>query len=713
MAMYPQAPSAEVELDVRLLFKAVLRALPYIIVITIICAVALYYALSRISPLYKSEATVLIETGESELTRPQTGVSDTSTFLAQEAVASQVQLIRSRDLARTVAAKLDLASRPEFDPALKGGSFVTRLLARFGLAKDPLNSTAEERVLERFAKRLDVYAIDKSRVIVIDFSSTDPKLAAAAANAVADEYLSLQRAAKRETTVGATKWLEAEIGDLRSKVKDAEAKVESFRSGNDLFTNGSQTPATLPQQQLADLNTELAKVRAARADAEAKAAQIRSAIAAGNAASQVDVLNSPLIQRLVEQQVALRTQMAQLSATLLPGHPKMKEMSAQIADLDRQIAAEGGKILDALEAEAKLAEARETEIQKGLGEFKAAASRANDAEVQLRALEREAAAQRDLLDTYLRQYREALSRQKGDYLPADARVISRAAVTIEPDFPKKGPMTAVGGIAIFLLLIAIVLIRELASGRPVQAVSGGMPIPAVPGAMPVDARARWADDSGVRRMMPGMPVAEPSMIDRVEESLASIAGEIASSAAGRVLVTLAEGSDRAGRPLAAVALGRALARADRRTVLIDLRGDGANAASMGEASGLPGFFDLFAGKASFAQSIFRDRRSRLHFIPAGRDKLAPAQLDAERLETILSALDHTYDHVIVDAADEMIGLVGPTAKVAVVVSEFGSSDPRTVAAFDRVTAASSANILLLLVEPKPGSEGEASTIAAA
>jgi Mrp family chromosome partitioning ATPase len=231
--------------------------------------------------------------------------------------------------------------------------------------------------------------------------------------------------------------------------------------------------------------------------------------------------------------------------------------------------------------------------------------------------------------------------------------------------------------------------------------------------MPVDARARWADDSGVRRMMPGMPVAEPSMIDRVEESLASIAGEIASSAAGRVLVTLAEGSDRAGRPLAAVALGRALARADRRTVLIDLRGDGANAASMGEASGLPGFFDLFAGKASFAQSIFRDRRSRLHFIPAGRDKLAPAQLDAERLETILSALDHTYDHVIVDAADEMIGLVGPTAKVAVVVSEFGSSDPRTVAAFDRVTAASSANILLLLVEPKPGSEGEASTIAAA
>ena len=203
------------------------------------------------------------------------------------------------------------------------------------------------------------------------------------------------------------------------------------------------------------------------------------------------------------------------------------------------------------------------------------------------------------------------------------------------------------------------------------------------------------------------------MMDRVEDSLATIAGEIASAGARRILVTLAEGSDRNGRPLAAVALGRALARADRRTVLIDLRGDGANSTSMGEAADLPGFFDLFAGEASFAQSIFRDRKSRLHFIPAGRKKTPLADIDGERLETILSALDHTYDHVIVDAGDETIGLVGPTATVAVVVSEFGAADPRTIGAFDRVTASSSANILLLVVDPSPGSEGEGASTAAA
>ena len=148
-----------------------------------------------------------------------------------------------------------------------------------------------------------------------------------------------------------------------------------------------------------------------------------------------------------------------------------------------------------------------------------------------------------------------------------------------------------------------------------------------------------------------------------------------------------------------MALARALARADRRTVVVDFRGDNANSLSMGEGTDLPGFADLFSGEASFAQVIFRDRRSRVHFIPAGRTPLDAEHLDAERLETILSALAMTYDCVILDASDAMIAGVGGTADLAVVVSEFGASDPRTRGAFDRITAVCDARILLLMVDP--------------
>jgi succinoglycan biosynthesis transport protein ExoP len=693
--------ATDAEVDVRALLWSLLRSSPYLIVFMIIIVLGTFVLLSHLAPRYKSETTILIQSGESDLTRSASDPAATGTILDEQAITSQVQLIRSRDLGRTVAAKLKLDALPEFDPALGKGSLITDLLSRFGLAKDPLTSSVEERVLQSYYEKLLVYEVEKSRVIAIDFTSTDPQLAADAANAIAEEYLALQRGAKRDTTADATKWLESEIADLRVKVKEAEAKVETFRSSNNLFTSGGQAPTTLPEQQLADLNAELTKVRATRADAETKAEQIRAALKNGVTPNLTDVLNSQLIQRLVEQEVALRSQIAQLSATLLPEHPRMKELQAQIADLDAQIAREAKKVLDAAESDANLAQARVDEIERNLGQLKTAATQANDAGVQLRALDREASAERDLLDTYLHRYRDAIGRQNADYLPADARIISRASVPIQPDFPKKVPMTAAATAAALLLAIAFILVRELASGRPMRTVTFGEPLPKVPAAVPVGGRMRWADDHSVRRMMANEPTLVPNFVDRVEESLAAIAGEIIAAKKKRIIVTLGEGSDAAGRPLAAVALARALARTDARAVLVDLRGDGADSISMGEETDLPGFADLFAGETSFAQVIFRDRKSRVHFIPGGRKLPIPEELSGERLETILDALDHTYDYVVFDASNEMIEPFGRSADVAVVVSEFGAADPRTIRAFDRITASSSANILLLVVDPAP------------
>ncbi len=704
----PTITATEMEIDLRALFSTLLRKLPYVIAFVLIVAGGTYYGLSHLQPLYTSQTTILIQAGEFNLTQTtQVNPEQTATALDEQAITSQVQLIQSRDLARSVADKLDLASKAEFNPALRPKSMLDHLLAVVGLASKTSRSV-EDQVLDSYYKKLSVYAVDKSRVIVIDFDSTDPALAADVANAVAEGYIALQREAKRATTADAAKYLSAQIGELRTKVKDAEGKVENFRSQNDLFASGSIANTTLPQQQLGDLSTELAKVRSDMADARAKADQIRAALKVGVTPNVPDVLNSPLIQRLVEQEVALRSQVAQLSVTLGPQHPRMKELNAQVADLDHQIAAESRKIIDALDAEVSLAQAREKELSSALSQQKVATGQANDAGVELAALEREASAQRDLLDAYLRRYREAVSREQASLPPADARVISQASVPSDPSFPKVMPMTSAAAAVALILAIAFVLLRELASGRPMRRVTYDDLMPAVPGAMPVGGHLRWADDHSVRRMMPAEPTLAPDLVDRVEELLAAITGEIIADGAKRVLVTLAEGSDDNGRPLAAVALARALARADMRTVVVDFRGDNADALSMGEGTDLPGFSDLFSSEASFAQVIFRDRRSRVHFIPAGRVPLNGAHLDKERLETILSALALTYDCVIFDASDGMIATVGDTANLAVVVSEFGASDPRTKGAFDRVTAVCDARILLLMVDPAaPAREVEA------
>ncbi len=708
---------SDVEIDARALLRALIRRLPYIVVFVALVGAGTYFGLGYVKPVYKSETTVLIQSGESDLTRTNQGAAaSTSSVIDDQAVASQVQLIRSRDLAETVSRKLNLPGRAEFDPN-KQTSVVSDFLARIGLVKPDTNASAEERALKVYFTKLSVSQVDKSRVIAIDFSSTDPQLAADAANAIAEAYISMQSTVKRNTNSDAVAFLSGQIDDLRAKVAAAEKKVEDYRSANDLFESGGGTaPTTLPQQQLADINAELTKVRAARADAQARADQIRAGLASNSVPNLTEVLNSPLIQSLVGQQVALRAQIAQLGATLLPRHPKMLELQAQVADLDRQIVAEARKILQSLEGEASLAAAREKELTATLAKVKGTTATANDASVELRALEREATAQRDLLDTYLRSYREAIARQQTDYAPADARVVSRAAISPDPDFPKKLPITVATSAAALLLSIAFILLRELASGRPMRRIEVGErpPVPSASPAAPADGHTRWADDREARRMMTDEPTLVPTMpADPVEESLAAIATEIVESHEKRILVTLAEGSDEDGRPLGAVALARALARSDSRVVLVDFHGDGADAQSMGEEKDLPGFSDLFDGDASFAQVIFRDRKSRAHFIPAGRAPLAPALVDAEQLDTILSALTLTYDFVLLDASDDMVETVAPGCGIALVVSEHDGSDPRTARAFDKITAAIDARILLLVVDPAhaPGARESADAAA--
>jgi hypothetical protein len=255
-----------------------------------------------IPPKYQSEARVLVIGRDNIYLRPDAdkdiidrGVVD------QEAVTSQAQLILSRDLASEVIAKLKLNELPEFDPALGNISLTKRVLGFLGVIRNPLAMTPEERVLEAFYDRLTVFPVEKSRVIVIDFLSENPELAARVANAIADAYLKRQQEAKQDQARSAGQWLSGEIDSLRKKVADSEAKVEAFRARSNLLVGPNNT--TLSVQQLGDLNTQLATARAQKSDAEAKAKLIRDMLKSGEPIESSDVLNSELIRRLSEQRV--------------------------------------------------------------------------------------------------------------------------------------------------------------------------------------------------------------------------------------------------------------------------------------------------------------------------------------------------------------------------------------------------------------------------
>src|SRR5205807_6140501 len=123
-----------------------------------------------------------------------------------------------------------------------------------------------------------------------------------------------------------------------------------------LFVGTNNT--TLSSQQLGEVNSQLAAARAQKSDAEAKAKFIRDLLKSGKSLESAEFLNSELIRRLSEQRVTLRAQLAEQSSTLLDGHPRIKELKAQTADLDRAIRDEAEKMVRLLVYVAGIAGAR-------------------------------------------------------------------------------------------------------------------------------------------------------------------------------------------------------------------------------------------------------------------------------------------------------------------------------------------------------------------
>ena len=670
-----KAQANDIDVDLGRLFSGMLARWPRILAVAIgITAIAFLLAWSA-TPLYRAETRLLIETRESPLTRGNTGADADRPILDPEGVTSQVQLISSTDILKTVATDLNLASRGEFDPAADM-SVLKRLLISVGLTRNPQEIPAEERVLASMREKLKVYGVERSRVIVIEFSSADSELAAAVPNRIAEAYLTVQQGAKQQSNTEATQWLQPEIANLSDRVKAAETKVADYRAQSDLLVG--QNNSTLAAQQLSELSSELSRVRANRSAAEANAQSLRDTINAGaSLESAPDVLSSPLIQRLREREAELRAQIADLSTSLLGNHPRLRALNSQLNDLEGQIRSEARKVLGGLEAEARTATAREASLIADLDALKQVSARADDQGVELRALEREASAQRQLLETYLSRYREALSRGEGNYLPADARIFSPAVEPIEPYFPKIMPITIAAFIASLLLMAIITLLQELFSGRAMRQASKGfyeVDDLAMPAAVAAAYDAEQANDRGN-----GMSVGRA-------------ASRLINDRAKRAIVISPEG-DEAGA--ASVMVAREVADTGMRVLLLDLTSGGIASRPMLDGQSRPGITNLLAAESQFTDVIHADFYSDCHVIPAGTADPETAMRAADRLPIIMRSLTSAYDLVVVEcgAADPegIARLVGDDTQIMLALID--PEDASVVATSDALKQAGYNDVL--------------------
>ncbi len=701
------------EPDMRGLGRLLWQKKTMIIGMTLIAAGAAFVVVNAITPRYRSESRILLEARENVFLRAEADKTGDRTTIDAEAVSSQIQVVLSRDLARQVIQKEGLADLPEFD---SGAGGLRLILGLFGIGRDPTAMTKEERTLEAYYERINVSLVEKSRVISIDFSSANADLAAKVANAIAETYLTMQQSAKQDQTRAAGNWLAGEIDKMRQKVADAEAKVEEYRSRSNLFVGSNNT--SLPNQQLTEINSQIAAARGQKADLEARAKQLRELIRTGKPIESSDIANSDAMRRMIEQRIALRSQLAEQSTTLLDQHPRIKELKAQIGEIDRQIRTEGERLARQLENDAKLAGDRLESLTASINQVKQLASQTNEQDVQLRALEREAKTQRDLLESYLTKYREASARDNINAAPPEARIISRASPALKPAYPKKLPTVLIAAFAAFALSSGFIVTGALLSvPTPSPYAYGYGPTgyapprfepqayqPTVmvqpnfaPPVMPSMPQVQSPPTMPQMPMAPSFAAAAPAMVPLPVSTVEQIARSLRQGGDTGRRVTVIGTARNVGTTYAAITLARALVQ-EANVILVDLAFGAPNLSVISTDPNAPGVAELVRGTASFGDIITRDQFSNVHLIATGNvGPDGPVLAASPMLATVIEALVRSYDHVVIDvgsAADIAVERFAPLAQRAVLVAS-DPANPATRAARERLMLAGFADVTLM------------------
>ncbi|PCI05575.1 MAG: hypothetical protein COB78_02980 [Hyphomicrobiales bacterium] len=628
----------DVDIDIHGLLMEVWRKKFTIIAITGATAALLFLIFSMLSPLYKSSSRVLIENRETVFTRAD-NTRGRSELFDKEAIGSQVEVIGSDTITLAVIKNLGLSKTREYSGESEN-SLASDILATIGLGKRSNGVPPEAKLLEKFKKNLTIFSVVNSRVIVVEFSSKNPKTAEAVPNEIMTEFLKLQKDAGLTATQDATQWLGPEIDSLREKVRTAEAKVAAFRANSDILAGNNS--GFLATQQLSEISSELTRLRAERSSAQARAASMGKALKRGSSLESIpEVESSVTVQRLRQNKQTVSAQISQLSISLLPNHPRLKALQSQLANIDRQIVTAAKNILTGLEDNVEFTKEKESELRREMNRLKSESSRVGEAEVGLRALEREATAERELLQAYLKQFREAASRQNNQFAPVNARVISKASLPLKPYFPKIIPYTIAGTVAALILSIMGILAWALLSGQAFikPDVVREVATPPVADNDSVPEKSQIYSEENVTQVLNILGQARVVMMTASQHPVSSIGWKFA----------------------------RNLALNGRKVALVDLAaGLEATAKMLGRVD-LPGLGDVINGAAQLTEVTYSDRNSSVQIIPAGQELTRDEGQGVQHLSQLLDGLSEIFDFVIIDCGGTSADGIYPIARADTVV----------------------------------------------
>ena len=604
---------------------------------------------------YESSTRIFIDPRGLQIPEKDTASRAGSAEQAVSLVESELRVLYSDNVLRSVVEKEKLASDGEFNGEDDTfAQFVDNVRTK---VKSALGQKVEEPSPELAALRYLQRAIKVRREpqsYVIDLSVTTRVAAKSQkiADRIAEEYVQTRFAALTAATQKGIDAMSGRLEELRRAVASAEDNVERYKRDNNIVGASGRL---VNEQQLAELNTQLVIARNEAAKSAELIDQINRLKRAGIEPDALpEAFKSENMKILRTQFAAIRRKEASMLASLLPTHPLMRQVQRELADTRRLISDELTRVADNIRLEGERARGNERSLEKNFGDLKRLATNTNEKTVKLREFEREAEAHRSIYTAWLNRSRELQEQTRID--TALASVLSPAIPPMSAKPPSLLHLLVLGGLAGLGLGLLRALTRfradpHLRGEQQLRYIAGSRNVLVVPRLTDVVRRqARWLAGSAPQSAVPTFAATEPGAPASV--ALARLSAELdARSVHEKPLIVLVTAvGDFEGKSTVAVNAALAAAAAGDRVLLIDADARGkAVSGLLPNGGGLPGLFDILAGSAQAANTIVRPQAYPLDILPAGQ----LGEIRSVRIAGTISGIAKPYDLVVIDGGVTM------------------------------------------------------------
>lgn len=634
--------------DLNALIATFRRNLRLFVIVALVVMAAVAVPTMTATPIYTASADVMLDQRKLQASPVQDVLSGLPADAA--AVDTQVEVLRSRSLAQRVVKKLNLDKDPEFNPALRKSGGLPSLFGGNTTAATTLSEREKqlraERVVDRVIGRLSVSRTGTTFLIRISYKHKDAARAAQIANTFAELYLLEQLEAKFEATRQANSWLSERLDELRTRVLAAEAAVQQYKIANNLL---SADGATLTEQEISNLNQQLALVKVQQAESEARLSTARQQLSRGSTGDDVgEALGSQVIQQLRSQRAEVSRRVADLEGRYGPLHPEIVNAKRQLTDYDNQIQSEIRRIISNLEAQAQVQRQRTGSLASSVGQARGTLIGNNRALVRLNELERDAEAERALYESFLNRFKQTNAQEGIEQ--SDARIVSRAKIPTAPSEPKVAIFLAIAlfagvGVATTTIVVRHMMDTGVSTSEDITLHFNKPSLASIP------LHATVLDKSS-GHLSPITAVVEKPL-SGFSEALRNLYTSLVFSRIGEVVKVIAVTSTlpSEGKSTTSICLARTQALSGQSVVLVDCD---LRRCSVAERLGVTveqGLLEVLSGSISLEEALMTDPATGARLLLVKSREHTPSNVfSSVAFDRLLEQLRQQFDLVILDTA---------------------------------------------------------------